>query len=131
MTPALENLARLLPAALPAHTVHGSFEHAPLCDYIYVQGRQDRLHTFWLLDADRSRDGLNDASKSATNWFWLVVPGTAPDAGTIALAHSLRAGILCQQADALSIQLPSPPRPGIHIRSYDALRREWKNLSDF
>jgi hypothetical protein len=131
MTPAIETLARLLPTTLPAHTVHGSFEHAPDCDYIYVQGRQDRLHTFWLLDNQRPDDARQAAASSPTNWFWLVTSDATPDAATIALAQTLKAGILSLQTNALSICRPSPPRPGIHIRSYDLLRREWKNLSDF
>ena len=131
MTPALENLARLLPTTLPAHTVHGSFEHAPLCDYIYVQGRQDRLHTFAFADGARSSDELAAAAASATNWFWLVTDAVTPDQATLDQAQTLRAGILCLQSNALTIFRPAPPRPGIHIRSYDALRREWKHLSDF
>lgn len=130
MTPSIENLARLLPVTLPAHTVHGTAAHAGDADYLYIQGRQDRLHGFWLYEAGKEEQA-RPASEVPCNWFWLVIETATPDKGVLDLAASTNAGILVLQATELTRALNAPPRPGIHMKRHPELRSEWKQMSDF
>jgi hypothetical protein len=130
MTPAIENLARLLPVQLPAHTVHGTAEQAGAADYLYIQGRQDRLHGFWIFD-DGSVDEAASANETPCNWFWVVCPSASPPAAALALAEKLGAGVLLLGDTAMTKVVNAPPRPGIHMKRHPELRSEWKQMSDF
>lgn len=130
MTPAIENLARLLPVTLPAHTVHGTAANAGAADYLYIQGRQDRLHGFWL-HAEGAEDTASQAAEVRCNWFWIVTEAAQPAASVLELAASLNAGVLMLQPTELTRVVNAPPRPGIHIKAHPELRAEWKQMSDF
>ena len=135
----LSSLTQALERTYPAQTTLGcptdAFEAEASAerqrgDLIYVQGRSDRLHALLLLqDGDVGDDALwTRFAPCEANWCWAVCePNEERVALERAAAHNL--GVLVIEGGGLRVARKAPPRPGIFIKSYKELRKEWRALS--
>ena len=87
-------------------------------DWLWIQGRQDRLHRI-LLDPSRADEDVR------VNWRWIVTreSNVDPPAG--------HGRLLWTPPDALRIDLRAPPAPGIFLRDLPEPFRAWRALSTF
>lgn len=131
-----------LPELLPAHQVHGAmaaefadepeFDGRRRGDYVYVQGRGDRLHAFLCFDDRLSDEVLQRFAGCDANWRWLVA--WSEDASASLQDDARRAGlgvIAAPRVGPLVKLLDATPNPGIFIKGYPALRRHWRTLASW
>lgn len=135
-TELIDELHRLLPSAMPAHEVLGmradraAEDGMAGADYVYVQGRGDRLHAFVALEDPHAVDATIDALEQVpANWRWLVTAGASP--GVWVAARDRGIGVIALEDQALDIVAKAMPNPGIFIREYKMLRSEWRKLSSW
>ncbi len=133
-----------LPELLPAHEFLGSpttaydderFADRKRGDYVYVQGRGDRLHAFLCVDTlpDATDVALLDTfSQADANWRWLIVPNAA--SATAFTAEAARRGlglIVAPVSGPLSKLSDASPNPGVFIKAYPVLRKAWRTLASW
>jgi hypothetical protein len=133
-------LRRGLEDYLPAPDVLGAVPDAPsgaACDYLYIQGRGDRLHGFLCVGSDAplpAPDQLERFADTPANWLSIVVreEDYARRRTPIEqLAARYRLGIVGIERTRLSTLRHPPPRPGIFLPRHRALRERWRRRSSF
>ncbi len=138
MTASLAELEAMLPDLLPAHAVLGRGpdidpDVAGSCDYLYVQGRIDRIHSFLLIEpgAEPDQAALGAFSETPSNWRWLVAPPTLVGKYDV-VAEKYGCGLLSLVENVgLERVRHAPPNPGIFRKRYPNLRKAWKALSSW
>lgn len=98
-------------------------------DFIYVQGRGDRLHALLICD-----DGVDDAvlgrfAACDANWRWLVAASSAT--ALIDVAASLGCGVFVFDGATLTKRNDARPNPGTFIKAYPALRKRWRTIASW
>lgn len=99
-------------------------------DLIYVQGRGDRLHALLVIgEGDASDPALWERFGACdANWCWIVCERReASQLDALATQHNL--GLLIQEGARVEVARKAPPRPGIFIKKYKELRKEWRAIS--
>lgn len=131
-----------LPTLLPAHAVLGAsvaefadddrFADRRRGDYVYVQGRGDRLHAFLAVRDDTPEDVIARFADADANWCWLVAWEEDVTPALVERARSRALGVVSAHRDGrLERREDAPPRAGIFIKAYPALRARWRELSDW
>ena len=137
-TAVVEALHAGLADLLPAQVVLGGQpdelqlgEAAPGVDYLYVQGRGDRIHAFAVYAPTDSDDAwLSAFVEVGANWLWLAAADGVELAATLAREKGL--GLLRVDPSGTLQKLVHPaPRPGIFIKRYPALKKRWRTLSSW
>ncbi|MFT6398861.1 MAG: hypothetical protein ACJAYU_003623 [Bradymonadia bacterium] len=130
-----------LPTLLPAHEVLGAmtaqfadderFAARARGDYAFVQGRGDRIHLFLCVDDAGDLTQLEKFESADGNWLWLVAwQDDAPS--LIDRAEAQGFGVVTASRDgSMEKLLDATPRPGIFIKAYPALRKEWRTLASW
>lgn len=130
-----------LPTLLPAHEVLGAmsaqfadderFSDRARGDYVFVQGRGDRIHLFLCVDDPSDLSQLESFERADGNWLWLVA--WRDDAHSL-LTRAAESGfgvVSASRDGGMQKLLDAAPRPGIFIKSYPALRKEWRKLASW
>lgn len=98
-------------------------------DLVLVQGRGDRLHTILACGPSELADDalLDRFADCDANWCWIAVD--QEDAATAArIAASRRLGVIVASGHSLERPSLAPPRPGIFIKAWPELRKEWRTI---
>lgn len=130
-----------LPDLLPAHAIHGvmtaeyadddAFADRRRGDYVYVQGRGDRIHAFLCVSA-ADDPALYAFGECDANWRWLVAWDDDVSPPIEALAGERGFGLIAVPRDGELTKLrDAAPNPGIFIKKYPALRKHWRTLSSW
>lgn len=101
-------------------------------DLVLVQGRGDRLHAVLACGPEELDDAalLDRFGACDANWCWLAVDrGNAARAASEASARRL--GVITIDGTSLDRPHLAPPRPGIFIKAYRDLRKEWRTIDSW
>lgn len=137
----IRSLQDELGGVLPAHETLGSmtaayadddrFADRARGDYVFVQGRGDRLHLFLCVDDPASAGPLETFQESDGNWRWIVTWDEHESAVQNRI-EGLPFGLLVAgRAGGLRKVSDAAPNPGIFIKAYPALRKEWRKLASW
>jgi hypothetical protein len=115
-----------LPDLLPAHDVLGETSQEG-CDYLYIQGRRDRLHAFLCID-DELVARVESFNEVKANWLWLVIERGKD--GWSEMARRYRLGVIGVEADGRLVCLVEAlPRPGIFAKQHRELVKQWRGIA--
>ena len=130
-----------LEGLLPAHETLGTmtaeyaddeqFAERKRGDYAYIQGRGDRIHLFLCVDDPTELDALDPFTNADGNWRWVVTWEEHEESLSSALSGSAVGLIVATRDGELRRSVDSPPQPGIFIKAYPELRREWRKLASW
>lgn len=132
-----ENLADLLPAHDVLTLLTAACEDELLStgtcgDVVHVQGRGDRLHGVLCVTADTADEAKEASANSDMNWRWWAFGSRAEANAAQADAESAGVGVIVAPADgALEKLREAPPNPGIFIKSFPKLRKEWRTIASW
>lgn len=98
-------------------------------DYIYVQGRGDRLHALLVCVDGVDASVLDAFAQCDANWRWIVAPASATALVRDAVARGC--GVFVAEANTLAKQHDARPNPGTFIKAYPALRKRWRTIASW